>query len=659
MPKIRLLDKRIAEMIAAGEVVERPASVIKELVENAVDAEASVITVEIRGGGSAFMRITDNGCGIAKEDVPTAYLRHATSKVKDENDLAAIATLGFRGEALASISAVARVEMLTKTKEEPIGIRYTVNGGDEETFEEAGCPDGTTILIRDLFFNTPARMKFLKKDVTEGNAIAGIVDKIALSHPEISFRFIRDGKEQLHTPGDGKLFSAVYAVFGKEFSSGLIPVDYELQNIKVSGYISKPTASRANRSMQNFFINNRFIRSKTASVALDEAYKGAVMVGKYAACVLNLQLSFEAVDVNVHPAKLEVRFVNERPIFDAVYHAVKSALSQDDSKKVMTFTKPLPLPQAPVEKAEQMHLPFLSGSANSAAGVTTPVQTDIPARKITMPSFGRTMQDSGSERGINKPNVPVRLDILVETDDCATEKQNSFTDFSSSKPYQNDNPEKDNVERELPKALQLSADSETENKPSLIEPHAVTRYIGEAFDTYIILQYGTDAVMLIDKHAAHERLLYEKIKKEAGESAGQVLLQPVTVTLDKEAYTKVLENLEPLAYAGFEAEDFGPGTILIRSAPLFLDGSDIVFAFEEMAGYLVANKTDLTTEHLDWLYANIACRAAIKGGNKSTDEELIALVELLEANPAIKYCPHGRPINMLIKRYDIETQFGR
>ncbi len=653
MPKIKLLDKHVAELIAAGEVVERPASVIKELVENSIDAKATIITVEIRGGGHTFMRVTDNGVGISKEDVPTAFLRHATSKIRTQDDLIAIATLGFRGEALASISAVAKVELLTKTKESDVGVRYSISGGEEQEFAEAGCPDGTTIIIRDLFYNTPARMKFLKKDVTEGNAIAGILDKVALSHPEISFRFIRDGKEQLHTPGDQKLSSAIYAVFGKEFSSTLLPVNYELNHVKVNGFISLPTASRPNRSMQNFFINGRFIKSRTASVALEEAYKGTVMVGKFAACVLNLEMSFEAVDVNVHPAKIEVRFVNERPIFDAVYHAVKSALAQDNSKKVMEFKKPLLNPTAPVEKAEQTKM-----NLNPPYQVPEPIKRlNFTERSKTFPNFGTTtsLKDSRSEN-IEKPTIPQKLEQamsfipFIEDD---SKRSQSFTESDAlfSSPLE--------IKENIKSDITVESEGEEQKEIELKESAVTTRYIGEAFDTYIILQYGSDALMLIDKHAAHERLLYEKIKKQSGASAGQLLLEPITVSLDKEAYTKVLEYKVLLENIGFEIEDFGPGIILIRMAPVFLERTDVSFALEEIAGYLVQNKIDLTTEHLEWLYANIACRAAIKGGNKSTNEELIALVELLEANPEIKYCPHGRPITMLIKKYDIEKQLGR
>ena len=385
MPKIQVLDKQVAELIAAGEVVDRPSSVIKELVENAVDAGASIITVEIRRGGITFMRVTDNGCGISPEDVPTAFLRHATSKVVQQDDLNSISTLGFRGEALASISAVSHVEVLTRVPGALSGVRYTGGGSEDFTLEEAGCPEGTTILVRDLFYNTPARMKFLKKDATEGNSVAGILDKLALSHPEISFRFIRDGKEQLHTPGDGKLSSTIYAVYGREFSSALIPVDYELGHVKVEGFISAPSSSRPNRTMQNFFINGRFIRSRTAMAALEEAYKGSIMVGKFPACVLHMKLSSGAVDVNVHPAKLEVRFVNERPIFDAVYHGVKSALHAGDKPKVMELKRPAVSPYAPApEKQEQLRMEVPRKPVVVQQPVSRPVQTPpapVPSRQ--------------------------------------------------------------------------------------------------------------------------------------------------------------------------------------------------------------------------------------------------------------------------------------
>ena len=337
MGVIIVLDKLVAELIAAGEVVERPSSVIKELVENSIDAGAKNITVEIKNGGTTFMRVTDDGCGFYREDIKLAFLRHATSKVKSEYDLDSISTLGFRGEALASISAVARLQLITRNASDDIGTCYVIEGGEEVSFEDAGCPVGTTFVIRDLFYNIPARSKFLKKDTSEGNAVSAVIDRIALSHPEISFTLIRDGKQTLKTFGDGKLLSAIYSVFGRDFANGLIPVDYQLDSITVKGYISKPVNARANRNMQNFFINGRYVRTRTGMAAIEEACKGSIMVGKFPACVLQLTLPYEIIDVNVHPAKIEVRFINERPVFDAIYHAVKTALQQGDERKKVVF----------------------------------------------------------------------------------------------------------------------------------------------------------------------------------------------------------------------------------------------------------------------------------------------------------------------------------
>jgi len=642
MPKIRVLEKQIAELIAAGEVVERPSSVIKELVENSMDAGASVITVEIRRGGITFMRVTDNGCGISLEDVPTAFLRHATSKITRQDDLDSIMTLGFRGEALASISAVSHVELLTKTAEAETGVRYMCGGEEEPLMEEAGCPEGTTILIRDLFYNTPARMKFLKKDATEGNSVAGVMDKLALSHPEISFRFIRDGKEELRTPGDNKLSSAIYGVYGKEFLSTLIPVDYEYERVKVTGYISKPSGSRPNRSMQNFFINGRYIRSRTAMAALEEACKGSIMVGKFPACVLHLSLSFGAVDVNVHPVKLEVRFVNERPIFDAVYHAVKSALNTEDAPKVMELKSSGVQPYAPVlERQEQMKLP-VPGEAPQTPTNAPPkmreaaVLRDSVQGRDTFHSFAQRVLEPEPEKAAFTPVE--ESSILLS----ASQKEPSFSE---------------SVEEALPSLKEKSAVPQEAPKQLLGEFHS--RILGEAFGTYILVEYSREELMFIDKHAAHERLLYEKLKQQGQSGEAQALLEPVPVTLDKEEYSAVLARQEELLSAGFEVEDFGRGTVLIRSVPLLLDGSDAAASIMEIAGYLASSKKDFTTEHMDWVYHNVACRAAMKAGDTTTREELISLAEELEKNPQVRYCPHGRPVYILLKRREIERQFGR
>ncbi len=656
MPKIQVLDKQVAELIAAGEVVERPSSVIKELVENAIDAGSTVVTVEIRRGGAAYMRVTDNGCGISPEDVPTAFLRHATSKINTQEDLDAIGTLGFRGEALAAISAVGRIELLTKTADRETGVRYTCAGEEPPSCEEAGCPQGTTIVVRDLFFNTPARMKFLKKDITEGNSVAGILDKIALSHPEISFRFIRDGKECLHTPGDGKLSSAVYAVFGKEFSSGLIPVDYFLGGVRVWGFISKPAASRANRSMQNFFINGRYIRSRTAGAALEEACKGSIMVGKFPACVLHMKVAWGAVDVNVHPAKMEIRFVNERPIFDAVYHAVKTALLEGDAPKVMGLggKKPLLPTQPPLRKAEQT---FLAPAPEAPA----PAQPEAEP-EISVPRLHGTFRDSAAPAR----QLPGFDDALLHIMDSAPRPEHPVPP-ALPRPALHVM-EKPAAPPRPPEALpQAPAKQEAPPPPPApleaprqeIRPDFHTKIIGEAFGTYIIVEYSPKELMLIDKHAAHERLLYEKLKSQQLGSQPQVLLEPAAVGLDKEEYSAVLLHQEELSQAGFEVEDFGPGTVLVRAAPLLLDGGDAAAALMEIAGYLVDCKTDLTTQHLDWVYHNVACRAAMKAGDSTRPEELIALCRQLEQDPQVRYCPHGRPVYILLPRREIEKQFGR
>ena len=688
MGKINVLDSHVAELIAAGEVVERPASVVKEMVENAIDAGATVVTVEIKQGGVSYIRITDNGCGMEREDVPMAFLRHATSKVSGQEDLEAIGTLGFRGEALASIAAVARVEVMTRPPKEPVGTRYVIEGGEVRLLDDAGCPVGTTFVIRDLFFNTPARMKFLKKNVTEANAVSGVVDKIALSHPEVSIRFIRDGKQILHTPGNQNLLDAVYAVFGREFTDGLIPVDYEYGHVRVWGYISRPASCRPNRSMQNFFINGRFIKSRTAAAALDEAFKGSIMVGKFPACVLHLQMSFQAVDVNVHPAKLEVRFVNEKPVFDVVYHGVKTALQKEDTPKEIKLQNPdLLRPPKKELRGEQLPLPvkgnepFFRAPAGRQGG-------QIPSREghPKMPDEAKIVPAA------KKPAMPVEeefagekvADSVCETYEFAQEKNPREDSILPAREKDAQQPVlaekepaplaepvpimKPQTSRQAGKPVEepqkplldektvLEEVLEEETVPEKQEPPA--RVLGEAFGTYVILQRG-EKLVLVDKHAAHERLLYEKLRREGGGTCAQMLLEPATVTLDKNEYAAVLEARDLFAKAGFEVDDFGSGTVAVRSAPLSLDKEDAASAVMEMAGYLTSSRRDLTTEHLDWLYHNIACRAAVKAGDFSSPRELAALVEQLEKNPDVRYCPHGRPVSVVITRRELEKQFGR
>ena len=663
MGVINVLDKHVAELIAAGEVVERPASVIKELVENAIDAGAKHVTVEIKNGGTTFMRVTDDGCGFLREDVKLAFLRHATSKVREQDDLDHIATLGFRGEALASISAVSRLQLITKSAKEDTGTSYIIEGGEEKSFDDAGCPVGTTFVIRDLFYNIPARAKFLKKDVSEGNTVSNIVDKTALSHPEIAFTFVRDGKQALKTFGDGKLLSAIYAVFGREFATSLIPVDYQLDGITVSGYVSKPVNSRPNRNMQNFFINGRYVKSRTAMAALEEAFKGSIMVGKFPSCVLNLSLPFEAIDVNVHPSKIEVRFINERPVFDAVYHAAKSALLRHDDRK-----------QAHFKDDSALHEIRRSSTFNNAQAVfrkpgPPKVQPQIKPKDEFNPF---------SDIEFSKPNPKPKLQSLDDLH--LTDKKKPFDVYSKqavkntkreesySKPQnqplpliQKPDTPKPAVIADKPKAEEIVVTEKPNSEPVVLyeQQKDELKYVGELFDTYIIVEKNQKEMLLIDKHAAHERIIYEKLKAEKAGSSAQLLLTPITVTLGKSEYDAAINHLDMFSDCSFEVEDFGNSTLLVRSAPQYIEAAEVADCITEMADYISMGKNDIFTEKMDWFYHNVACRSAIKAGHKNSAQELIDIVKTLEENPQIRYCPHGRPICIVMKKSEIERQFGR
>lgn len=702
MGVINVLDKHIAELIAAGEVVERPSSVIKELVENSIDAGAKNITVEIKNGGTTFMRVADDGCGIYRDDIKKAFLRHATSKVKTANDLDMISTLGFRGEALASISAVSRLQVITKNENEEIGSCYEIEGGDEISLEEAGCPTGTTFVIRDLFYNIPARSKFLKKDVAEGNAVSALMDKIVLSHPEVAFTFIRDGKQVLRTFGDGKLLSAIYSVFGKDFAKGLIPVDYTLDSVTVKGYISKPINSRPNRNMQNFFINGRFVKTRTGMAALEEAYKGSIMVGKFPSAVLQLTVPYEIIDVNVHPAKIEVRFINERPVFDAIYHAVKSALQQGDERKQIHFKENTAFNE--IKKVN----PFNNAQAVFAKAENTPAEKPIkpieriePVLKNSEPKPYNPFDELDLK---DEKTKPVSIDNLKMSDSSNpfdiyskqaikrnSELENKKAEFSKQKlekaeqlilkatqqeeslPKQEitvddltaestETPIETEVSKEEVKPLKGISENKTDNNDALTElPKEQTklRFLGEAFNTYIIVEKNDNEVLIIDKHAAHERIIYEKLKADSGSANVQYLLTPITVTLDKIDYDAAVSNLDMFAKCSFDVEDFGNGTLLVRSAPQYLAATEIADCITEMSGYIASGKKDIYTEKMDWFYHNVSCRSAIKAGNKSTIQELMDIAWTLEKNPQIKYCPHGRPICIVMTKYEIEKQFGR
>lgn len=702
MGVINVLDKHIAELIAAGEVVERPSSVIKELVENSIDAGAKNITVEIKNGGTTFMRVADDGCGIYRDDIKKAFLRHATSKVKTANDLDTISTLGFRGEALASISAVSRLQVITKNENEEIGSCYEIEGGDEISLEEAGCPTGTTFVIRDLFYNIPARSKFLKKDVAEGNAVSALMDKIVLSHPEVAFTFIRDGKQVLRTFGDGKLLSAIYSVFGKDYAKGLIPVDYTLDSVTVKGYISKPINSRPNRNMQNFFINGRFVKTRTGMAALEEAYKGSIMVGKFPSAVLQLTVPYEIIDVNVHPAKIEVRFINERPVFDAIYHAVKTALQQGDERKQVHFKENTAFNE--IKKVN----PFNNAQAIFAKAENTPAEKPIkpteriePVLKNSEPKPYNPFDELDLK---DEKTKPVSIDNLKMSDSSNpfdiyskqaikrnSELENKKAEFSKQKlekaeqlilkatqqeenlPKQEitvddltaestETPIETEVSKEEVKPLKEFSENKTDNNDALTElPKEQTklRFLGEAFNTYIIVEKNDNEVLIIDKHAAHERIIYEKLKADSGSANVQYLLTPITVTLDKIDYDAAVSNLDMFAKCSFDVEDFGNGTLLVRSAPQYLAATEIADCITEMSGYIASGKKDIYTEKMDWFYHNVSCRSAIKAGNKSTVQELMDIAWTLEKNPQIKYCPHGRPICIVMTKYEIEKQFGR
>ncbi|MBQ9472571.1 MAG: DNA mismatch repair endonuclease MutL [Ruminococcus sp.] len=654
MGRINILDKHVAELIAAGEVVERPSSVIKELVENSIDAGATAVTVEIKNGGVTFMRVSDNGSGILRDDIRPAFIRHATSKVRVEDDLSAIATLGFRGEALASVSSVSHLELITKAREEDIGTRYLIEGGEEISLDDAGCPDGTTFIIRDLFYNVPARMKFLKTDMAEGNAVSNVVDKIALSHPEIAITYIRDQKTVLRTSGDSKLLSAIYAVYGRDFASSLIPVDYTLGGIHVSGYVSRPENARPNRNMQNFFINRRFVICKTAMAALSEACKGAVMVGKFPSCVLDLDMSFEAVDVNVHPTKLEVRFVNERPVFDAVYHAVKTALMNGDKRVEAKLNKPS-VKVNPFELAQKV---FRERDEKPSVAVPKPDLTRLDKR---------TEQKRSDElfAMLDEPvvTIPKRTADSISLSDSASPAVENYSKYIESvKADKIAEPEK--KEEEAPAVPEPTVEkiavqeADEEPKPLIDMDENYYKYIGEAFGTYIILQKNDKELLLIDKHAAHERIIFEKLKKDKGSGYSQLLLEPITVTLNKIDYTAVTQSLDIFSEAGFDIEDFGSGTVIVRSAPQYLPAEDIESSVIEMAGYLSENKKEIRSEKMEWIYANVSCRAAIKGGNRSTERELIELARQVE-DEDIRRCPHGRPVSLVLTKRELERMFGR
>lgn len=615
MPEINILPKEVYQLIAAGEVVERPSSVVKEMIENSIDAEAKSITIEIKNGGSTYIRITDDGCGIAKDQVRKVFISHATSKIKLQEDLNSIATLGFRGEAMASISAVARVELLTRAHNEEMGTRYEIAGGEELDFSDAGCPAGTTIVVRDIFFNVPARMKFLKKDVTEGNAVSGIVERMAISHPEIAFRFIRDGKQTLITSGNGDLKSTIYSVLGRDFSSTLVDVDYSVNNMRVTGFVSKPFASRKSRALQFFFINSRLVKSKTMMAALEQAYKNSIMVGHFPACVLNIECDTAFVDVNVHPAKIEVRFANEKPVFELIYYGTKTAIESGDTPVEAHFRE------------------------------QRPAQTTINGKIDLFKKQTESPKQMEFRQSVNPNDFWEVASSPAEYKASAKETENPVSTIPiESKP-----------EIHIEKAVPVSEEKTEISQTQIDIPDF--RVVGEAFKTYIIVEIE-GSLYFIDKHAAHERMNFEKLKSST-EINSQVLLSPVAVRLSTEEYTVVCDNIELYGKCGFLVEDFGNNTVLVRECPSMLNGEDIEDLICETAANLLDGKTDITPEQMDWIFHSTSCRAAVKAGDYTSPYERDLFVKKLLSMPDIRYCPHGRPVMVKMSKYDIEKQFGR
>lgn len=666
MPRINVLPKNIADLIAAGEVVERPSSVIKEFVENSIDAGAKKITVEIQNGGKTYMRVTDDGCGIERDDVKKAFISHATSKISSVSDLDAIATLGFRGEALASVCAVSRIELMTATADSDTGTRYVIEGGEEKLIDDVGSPVGTTIVVRDLFYNIPARLKFLKKDVQEGNYIASILEKMALSNPDIAFKFIRDGKLAFQTPGDGDLKSAIYAVLGKEFTAQLLPAESDMNGIRVTGFVTKPTAGRGSRSMQTFFVNGRYVKSVVFMSALEAAYKNSIMVGKYPACVLFVELPYAAVDVNVHPAKTEVRFFEEKKVFDAVYNCALGAINSDKSRVQASFSTAKAFIEQP-QKAEQLKI----NDVVKATNIEAEKAVKQPERSFVIKEFGSSATSNEFNPVMKSPEAEnvKQLDFLK--DDYLKPKVNVFTpkeiiidsSVGNDESFENNTePLNKNEIADTVEATDLITATDIEHvSVDVIENKAELKidykYIGEAFNTYLIAELEGKLV-LIDKHAAHERILFEKFKNQ-GVGESQMMLLPVTVTLSADEYSAVMDNIDILENAGYEVSDFGDRTIKLNACPPQLVDENLAEVITEIAGYLACNIKTLMPEKLDWIYHSMACRAAIKAGNFTSRYEAERFVGTVLGDESIRYCPHGRPVLIELTERELEKQFKR
>lgn len=645
MARIIRLSPQISNMIAAGEVVERPGSVAKELIENSIDAGANRISVEIKNGGISYLRVTDNGCGIEPDDVRTAFLRHATSKIRAASDLDAIKTLGFRGEALAAVASVAKVDLISRTKFANSGVQITLEGGKEINFTETGCPVGTTIVVRDLFYNVPARMKFLKKDSTEGAYVEAALVHAALSRPELAFQFIKDGRETISTPGDGSLRSAIYAIYDRELAEGMISTAGSFHDITVEGCVSPPAITRATRSLQTFFVNSRYVRSKVLTAALDEAYQNRLMHGRMAVCFLNIRVNPGMVDVNVHPAKMEVKFSREKDVFRAVYNTVLSALEADDH----ISGRPLSVQPAPYK---------LEGDAGSSKAEAKREPDSFPAVKPAF-LFPESHQQSFTQVASERPTYcnaqgqsVILGDLLkgLRVYDSAAVVDAADDPLAVSPSSQAEPPP-------CAKAGFAPTMADTAADECLQAENAPVRVLGELFSTYIIAQEEAGC-WLIDKHAAHERMIFNELTARQGEQAGQLLLDPVTVSLSRPEKEACLENRDKLAKAGFEIEDIGAQSILVRQTPLYLDYADVPTVLSEMAEKLTLPGSADNNIHEE-LLKSVSCKAAIKAGRSSDISELQRLAERVLALPDVRNCPHGRPVAVYLSRRELEKRFKR
>ena len=658
MSKIAVLSKEISELIAAGEVIERPASVVKELIENAIDAEAKHIIVEIKHGGTTYMRVADDGSGIASEDVPTAFFRHATSKIHDRKDLESIYTLGFRGEALASIAAVSKVTLLTKRREDDYGTHYEMVGGTPTGEpEQSGCPDGTTILIRDLFFNVPVRQRFMKKDVTEANAVSQIVQKIALSHPEISFQMIRDNRMEFCTDGNGDLYAAIYALFGKEFAHDLIPVQYDDGFLRVSGYVGKPLYSKSNRTFQHFFINGRYIRSRVCSVALESAYQNLIMTGKFPTCVLMLEMLPVDLDVNVHPAKAEVRFTSEKNVADSLFFAVKNALLENGliyefqfRHNAQDWTKQ-PAVSTPMQ---QPTLPHLKEPSDPFASKAEPEVESPPPPQTIYPT--QYHYDIGETMAALMPE---------ETRPAALENPQAEHTESELELEQNAEFEPQPEAAALPETILPlpTTTSEPSVPESLPEKQTILpeiRVIGEVFQNYILAEIPAEQKLVIfDKHAAHERVIFERLKSGAAKQYQQLLMQKTETLLPMDEFALMQEQTEQLENMGFSFDFSNPPFLRTTAVPTFLQSLNIDEIVTEIAHNFALGKINPQTAYLDDLLHTMACKAAIKAHDKNDLAELQELAQIVYADEQVRHCPHGRPVMFVIKKHELEKQFKR